>query len=382
MGISRLVRVVQSTAIDVPVVIGWLRPVILLPASVLTGLSREHLQTILAHELAHVRRCDYLVNLLQSIAETLLFYHPAVWWISGLIRTEREHCCDDLVLAAGEDRFTYAEALAGLELNRRNAATFALAATDGALSGRIQRILSGSGPVITLSRPAAAMGGSLILALAATVVVQGTLLGNSARPVVSKSQPSAGDQYFSDLPEPMLRRLSGSWTDAPVETVIAEIGKAAGQNLVVPADVLGFRISVSFDNARVCDALSAVTERQRFGWRCDGAGKVDFYPWTARASHLEWRAKGQASDPKSKDWFDAGFPSITNRSSSAPLSEVMQAFGNQMGARIQLPGDFTKIPVTCDFHLIPAREALAELLAPLGLGYIVIDQAEIAIVQQ
>ncbi len=75
--------------------IGHLRPVILMPVGLLAGLPAGQIELILLHELAHIRRCDYLVNLLQTSVENLLFYHPVVWWISGVIRAEREHCCDD-----------------------------------------------------------------------------------------------------------------------------------------------------------------------------------------------------------------------------------------------------------------------------------------------
>src|SRR3989454_6019086 len=114
--VTRPVRVLESAVIQVPAVIGWLRPVILLPASALTGLTPLQLDALLAHELAHVRRYDYLVNLLQSAVETLLFYHPAAWWVSRRVREEREHCCDDLAVAAcGGDAHVYATALLGME---------------------------------------------------------------------------------------------------------------------------------------------------------------------------------------------------------------------------------------------------------------------------
>ena len=103
---------------QVPSVVGWLRPVILLPASALTGLSPAHLDAIIAHELAHVRRHDFAVNLLQTAAEILLFYHPACWWISRRIRAEREHCCDDIAVSLCGDRLLYATALADLEALR------------------------------------------------------------------------------------------------------------------------------------------------------------------------------------------------------------------------------------------------------------------------
>jgi beta-lactamase regulating signal transducer with metallopeptidase domain len=93
--IGRSVRLLESARLQVRLVVGWLRPLILLPVTALTGLPSDQLEAILAHELAHIRRYDYLANLVQSVVETLLFYHPAAWWISGRIRAEREHCCDD-----------------------------------------------------------------------------------------------------------------------------------------------------------------------------------------------------------------------------------------------------------------------------------------------
>ncbi len=113
--VMRAVRVLQSAAVQVPSVVGWLRPVILLPTIALTGLTSEQWQAILAHELAHVRRSDYLINSLQTVVETLLFYHPAVWWVSGRIRLEREHCCDELAVAACGDAAVYMRALAEME---------------------------------------------------------------------------------------------------------------------------------------------------------------------------------------------------------------------------------------------------------------------------
>lgn len=144
--VSRPVRLCESALVEVPTVIGWLRPVILLPASALTGLSAEQLEALLAHELAHIRRYDYLVNLLQTSIETLFFYHPAVWWVSAQARQEREHCCDDLAVAACGDVLTYARALTALEHLRGSDIQLAVAASGGSLLVRIQRLLRGSAP--------------------------------------------------------------------------------------------------------------------------------------------------------------------------------------------------------------------------------------------
>ena len=140
--LSRPVRLLSSTLAQVPMVIGWLRPVILLPASSLTGLTPAQLEAILAHELAHVRRCDYLVNAFQNVVETVLFYHPAVWWISRCIRQERENCCDDMVVRVCQDRLVYARALFRLEELRGTPARLAFAASGGSLLQRIRRLVA------------------------------------------------------------------------------------------------------------------------------------------------------------------------------------------------------------------------------------------------
>jgi len=165
--VTRTVRVVQSTAVSVPAVIGWLRPVILLPASALTGLSLPQLDAILAHELAHVRRHDFAVNLLQSAAEILLFYHPACWWISRRVRAERELCCDDVAVSLCGDRILYASALAELEALRAEPA-LALAATDGPLLQRVRRLLAPSTDGPRLPGLAAALVPAALLALVIT----------------------------------------------------------------------------------------------------------------------------------------------------------------------------------------------------------------------
>lgn len=144
--VKQTVLLLESACVQVPTVIGWLRPVILLPASTLTGLTAQQLEAILAHELAHISRYDYLVNLLQTAVETLLFYHPAVWWVSKQARLEREHCCDDLAVAVQGDALVYARALAELETRRASRPQLALAATGGSLLARIERLLGCSQP--------------------------------------------------------------------------------------------------------------------------------------------------------------------------------------------------------------------------------------------
>ncbi len=150
MKVSRPVVLLESLLTDTPMILGHLRPVILVPVGFLAGLPPEQVEAILLHELAHVRRADYLLNVCQRIIEGLLFYHPAVWWISRVIRTERENCCDDIVVALRSDAHNYALALIALEQNRLEQLwpnrEPALAATGGSLMKRVRRLLYPKGP--------------------------------------------------------------------------------------------------------------------------------------------------------------------------------------------------------------------------------------------
>ena len=144
LGITRAIRALESAAIDVPLVIGAIRPVIVVPVSLISGLTPLQLDMLLAHELAHVRRHDYLVNLLQTIAETLLFYHPAARWISDRAREEREHCCDDIAIATcAVDATQYTTTLLALEESRSDSFGLAAAANGGSLLRRAQRLMTG-----------------------------------------------------------------------------------------------------------------------------------------------------------------------------------------------------------------------------------------------
>ena len=144
--LSRPVQLLESCLADVPLVVGHLRPAILMPIGLLAGLPSGQVEAILLHELAHIRRHDYVVNILQRAVESLLFYNPAVWWISRVIRTERENCCDDVVVATRGNAQEYAIALTRIEKHRRPAAEAALAATGGNLMKRIHRLLYPKAP--------------------------------------------------------------------------------------------------------------------------------------------------------------------------------------------------------------------------------------------
>ncbi|QSQ25456.1 energy transducer TonB [Pyxidicoccus parkwayensis] len=192
MRMSGPVRLLASASIDVPMVIGLWRPLILVPASAMTGLSASQLEAILAHELAHIRRHDYLVNLLQSLVETLLFYHPAVWWLSHRIREEREHCADDLAVQSCGDAYLYARALAHIEQLRLTPSPQpALGAAGGSLLTRVRRLLSASESHVQRRPWRLASGvGSAVLAV---------VLGTSQLPDSARAEPPPSPKPSASL---------------------------------------------------------------------------------------------------------------------------------------------------------------------------------------
>lgn len=173
LGVRRSVAVLASTLVHVPTVVGWLRPVILVPVSAMTGLTPRQVELLVLHELAHIRRHDYLVNLLQSVCETLLFYHPAVWYVGRQIRAEREHCCDELAVGLAGVR-EYAGALATLEELRQGAVALAVAANGGSLLARVRRLVQPA------PRPAPPRLGAAVLALALALALAAPAAGRAA----------------------------------------------------------------------------------------------------------------------------------------------------------------------------------------------------------
>jgi len=194
LGLRQLVHVVEARAVDIPSVIGWWRPVILLPLGALAGLSPAQADAILVHELAHIRRHDYLVNGLQHVAETLLFYHPAVWWISRRVRVEREHCCDAIVVQMCGDPVDYAAALVELEAGRSARPALAVAASDGSLVQRIRMMLSARP---THRRP---LADALVTALVVAVLV--VVTGGGYRWPVSAADANARPAPNTQPPVP------------------------------------------------------------------------------------------------------------------------------------------------------------------------------------
>ena len=231
MKIGRPVRLGLSDRVDSLLALGWLKPVVLIPAAALLALTPEALEVVLIHELEHVRRGDFLANVLQTFAEALLFYHPAVWWLSRRIRQEREHCCDDAAVQACGDPILYASALARLEELRAQSSRIpdlAPAASGGRLMSRIQRLLRPR-TAHDLATPIIVLGPALLL-----VAAFGTVTLSASGPV--KPMPAATASADGTA------KASGT-SDSPVEMEFSKIKvKHQPEAPAYPADAKAARI--------------------------------------------------------------------------------------------------------------------------------------------
>lgn len=144
--LQKKVQVLLSDLVNVPTAVGLLKPIVLMPTSFCTGLTMQEVESILAHELAHIRRNDYLINIFQSIVEILFFYHPATWWISSVVRQERENCCDDMAVSVLGDSMAYSRTLARMNemavQYSYTQTTLAFNGKKGSLLFRIKRLFT------------------------------------------------------------------------------------------------------------------------------------------------------------------------------------------------------------------------------------------------
>jgi len=216
LGITRTIRLANSALVQVPTVIGWLRPVVLVPVGCLTGLSPIQIEAILAHELAHIQRHDYLVSVLQSFVEAVLFYHPAVWWVSKQVRTEREDCCDDLAVRTSGDSLAYAKALSTLEENRSSYPAISLGANGGALVMRIKRLL-GYKETPAFSQ----LAGMTLLAVVVAAAACG--IGTFARAQAAANKQMSAEDSTASKSLPSLYR---KWIDEDVRWIITSEERA------------------------------------------------------------------------------------------------------------------------------------------------------------
>jgi uncharacterized protein (TIGR03435 family) len=218
ISVSRPVRLLVSGRVQAPATVGWLRPIVLVPLGALAGLPAAQMEALLLHELAHIRRHDYLVHIWQSAVEAVFFYHPAVWWISGHMRAERELCCDDIAVSVTGDAVLYARALAEFDSARWIQPTL-MAANGGSLAGRIARLLGQPSPSRRPSCGPETVATLILLAIGACALfAQSNVFAQSnARPQfeVASVKPSLSRSIQNVRPLP--GRLTA---DASLETLI------------------------------------------------------------------------------------------------------------------------------------------------------------------
>lgn len=251
MGVQRVVRVLISSLPDGPSVAGWIRPVIVLPVATILNLTPEQLESILAHELAHLRRYDDVFNIAQSVVETLLFYHPAVWWVSNRIRHERELCCDDLAVKVSGNAISYARALTALEKMRVSAPRLAIGATDAPLAYRIRRITGAHTQEYLPSGLPGAMALALALACFAGYSSQARGAAQSPRARVAYPEAARANGIQGTVPVEVRVDANGRVTEARAVGGPRELRNAAVESVAALHFTPGARqhINVAFQLA-------------------------------------------------------------------------------------------------------------------------------------
>jgi hypothetical protein len=198
MNIRRPVQLLESALAQTPMVLGWLKPVILLPIGAVNHLTPTQVEAILAHEMAHVLRQDYLLNLLQSLVETIFYFNPAVWWVSAQVRTERENCCDDIAVRYCGNSLAYAKALVSLQELQMAAPALAMpfSKNKNQLLHRIKRILQ---PSQNKSNLMEKLSATLLLTVAVVLlsVQANTPFGNFITEVVNDGVPTPDEMAFA-----------------------------------------------------------------------------------------------------------------------------------------------------------------------------------------
>ena len=220
LGLTQQVKVMQSGIAQVPMVVGHFKPLILIPLGLLNGLSNAEVEAILSHELAHIKRKDYLVNLLQSFIEIVFFFNPAVLWVSQLIKTEREHCCDDLAIACVNDRKNYVQALIVCQEFKQRAPAYAMAMSGnkGSLLHRVSRMLFNTNS--TLNKMEKTI---LTIALVSVVVCSAAFKSVGHAKTVTRKEISTSTVALQDTTRKKARPAEGKSADQLEKEISAKM---------------------------------------------------------------------------------------------------------------------------------------------------------------
>jgi TonB family protein len=299
--IGRPVAVAVSDGIRSPVVIGWLKPLVLLPPAVMTGLPTRQLEMVLAHELAHVRRLDHLVNLCQTVVETILFYHPVVRWVSRRIRVERENACDDLAVAVTDDRLAYVEMLASLEKLRFRGPRLALAVHDGQMLSRIRRLVERGRP----DRQLGLTGPAMLLALVVAAVGGLQFVGDEAERPANDPPSESVVTEAEPAPEPETAPARSQETPPPP----AVAAPAAENTLPTPA---------ANESARLAQPVPAVASPEPAGTQAEIAGGSD--PATVSSEPPALPKMETDRLPPASEWIDRSVAASLEQSAGRELA--------------------------------------------------------------
>jgi len=203
IGIQKSVRLVESALVKMPMTIGHLKPVILFPLGLVTGLPRDQVEALLAHELAHISRRDYLVNIVQNLVDIFFFYHPGVRWISSHVRAEREHCCDDIAVSVSGDSLNFAKALTNIQVTGRglNSIEPAVAASGKrhGLLARVKRLLRP--PAMGSRFTEGFIGASILAVCLLTLVVTANAAAAMNRDMTDMQKNTAAVESKTDAEE-------------------------------------------------------------------------------------------------------------------------------------------------------------------------------------
>ncbi|WP_177225826.1 M56 family metallopeptidase [Arsenicibacter rosenii] len=201
LGLTRVIHIAESAAIRVPMVIGMIKPVVLLPVGLVNGLSLRQVEAVLAHEFAHIKRADFAINILQSVIEVLFFFHPALWWLSARVREERELCCDDIAIDVCGDARILARALADVEeFAQSPALAMSLASNRKQLLHRVRRMLGVPVKPFISNRSLAGLTLATILLFSVSVYAVQENITDETKPKVTSRPKKTGktEIVFSD----------------------------------------------------------------------------------------------------------------------------------------------------------------------------------------
>ncbi|BDX08047.1 TonB family protein [Planctobacterium marinum] len=298
--VNPVTRLLISDKVDVPMAIGWLKPVVLLPSSMVVGLTPGQLEMLLMHELAHVRRHDYIINFFQTLVELLLFFHPAVRWVSGQIRMERECCCDDIAVAHVGNPVAYATTLTDAEMSRfQNIPELAMAASGSDLKSRILRVV---GQTDCANGNARLRKSGLVAALCSVSVVLLILVtDNASEQHVSATQPDVQDEQLLEVAETaatVTARRDAIEAESPDPSVALNSGlDVANESVTQPAEKLVTPVNAEPDTTQDVEVAAVVQTSSSSGVSklASGVIETDDSELTDNEQHSE-SAKGDSED--------------------------------------------------------------------------------------